>query len=40
MATFIGIDGIPKGWVAVYVNDEGTHRFAHARRAAELLNVP
>jgi len=40
MATFIGIDGIRSGWVAVYLSDAGAQRFAHAQRAIELLNVP
>jgi predicted RNase H-like nuclease len=40
MATFIGIDGIPGGWVAVYLNDDGSHRFAYADRADRLLAVP
>jgi predicted RNase H-like nuclease len=40
MAIFVGIDGIRNGWVAVYLNDDGNHRFARAERAAELLSVP
>lgn len=40
MAIFAGIDGIRDGWVAVYLNDDGNHRFARAKRAAELLSVP
>jgi predicted RNase H-like nuclease len=38
--TFIGIDGIPKGWVAVYLRDDGQQRFARADRLAKLLDVP
>src|SRR3569832_74562 len=40
MTVFIGIDGIPRGWVAVYLSDDGTHRFARADRLAKLLGVP
>ena len=39
MAIFIGIDGIPAGWVAVYLSDDGNHRFARAKRAVELLSA-
>jgi hypothetical protein len=38
MATFIGIDDIPGGWVAVYLNDDGS--FAYADRADRLLAIP
>src|SRR3954452_19846552 len=38
MTVFIGIDGIPKGWVAVYLSDDGKHRFARADRLAKLLD--
>jgi hypothetical protein len=31
---------IPRGWVAVYLNDDGSHRFGHAERAVDLLTVP
>jgi predicted RNase H-like nuclease len=38
MGTFIGLDGIPGGWVAVYLDSDGSQRFARARSAAELLS--
>jgi predicted RNase H-like nuclease len=40
MTTFIGIDGIRRGWVAVYLDGDGTQRFAHASSVAELLAGP
>jgi len=40
MSTFIGLDGNPGGWVAVYLNGDGSQRFAHAQFASELLSVP
>lgn len=40
MSTFIGLDGIPGGWVAVYLNSDGSQRFAHAKWASQLLSVP
>jgi len=40
MGTFIGIDGIPNGWVAVYLNSDGSQHFARARSVAELLSGP
>jgi predicted RNase H-like nuclease len=39
VTVFVGIDGIPKGWAAVYLSDDGRHRFAHADRIAKLLDV-
>lgn len=32
-----GSDGIPNGWVAVYLSDAGTQRFEYAPRVVELL---
>ena len=40
MKTFVGIDGIPEGWVAVYLGDDGRQRFAYASSAARLLCDP
>src|SRR6266849_829252 len=40
MTTFIGIDGIRGGWVAVYLNSDGSQRFAYAKSAAQLLIDP
>jgi predicted RNase H-like nuclease len=40
MTTFVGIDGIPGGWVAVYLSDNGDQRFAYAKSAARLLADP
>jgi predicted RNase H-like nuclease len=40
MTTFAGIDGIPGGWVAVYLSDDGRQRFAYASSAARLLSGP
>jgi predicted RNase H-like nuclease len=40
MSTFVGIDGIPGGWVAVYLRGDGSQRFAYARSAAQLLSDP
>ena len=40
MTTFVGIDGIPSGWVAVYLSDNGDQRFAYAKSAARLLAGP
>jgi predicted RNase H-like nuclease len=40
VATFIGIDGIPRGWAAVYLNDNGNHQFGWAGCAKDLLRVP
>jgi predicted RNase H-like nuclease len=39
MATFIGLDGIPGGWVAVDLDEHGRHRFDYANRADHLLAV-
>jgi predicted RNase H-like nuclease len=39
MTTFIGLDGIPGGWVAVYLEKTG-HRFGYAATAGRLLDVP
>ena len=40
MTTFVGIDGIPGGWVAVYLSSDGGQRFAYAESAARLLADP
>jgi predicted RNase H-like nuclease len=40
MTTFVGIDGIPGGWVAVYLGANGRQRFAYARSVARLLSDP
>jgi predicted RNase H-like nuclease len=40
MTTFVGIDGIPGGWVAVYLSGDGRQRFAYASSAARLLSGP
>src|SRR6266436_1188028 len=40
MKTFVGIDGIPGGWVAVYLNSDGSQRFASATSVAQLLSDP
>jgi predicted RNase H-like nuclease len=40
MTTFVGIDGIPGGWVAVYLDSDGGQRFAYAKSAARLLIDP
>ena len=40
MTTFVGIDGIPGGWVAVYLSDDGPQRFAYAKSVARLLADP
>jgi predicted RNase H-like nuclease len=37
MAVYIGIDGTPVGWVAVYLDDEGHQDFSGGRYADELL---
>jgi predicted RNase H-like nuclease len=38
--TFVGIDGIPGGWVAVYLDSSGGQRFDYAKSALELLSAP
>jgi predicted RNase H-like nuclease len=38
MTTFVGIDGIRGGWVAVYLSGDGSQRFARAKSAAQLLS--
>jgi predicted RNase H-like nuclease len=38
MGTFVGIDGIPGGWVAVYLSTDGRQRFAYTMSAARLLS--
>jgi predicted RNase H-like nuclease len=40
MKTFVGIDGIPGGWVAVYLSGDDRRRFAYAKSAAQLLSDP
>jgi predicted RNase H-like nuclease len=40
MTTFVGIDGIPGGWVAVYLNSDGGQRFAYAKAVGRLLADP
>ena len=40
MKTFVGIDGIPGGWVAFYLSGEGRQRFAYGKSAAQLLSDP
>jgi predicted RNase H-like nuclease len=40
MAVFIGIDGIPGGWVAVYLNSDGQQYFRHAEFVYQLLVEP
>jgi predicted RNase H-like nuclease len=40
MTSFVGIDGIPGGWVAVYLSDDGPQRFAYAKSVAQLLADP
>ncbi|HKH00046.1 MAG TPA: DUF429 domain-containing protein [Bradyrhizobium sp.] len=36
-STFVGLDGIPGGWVAVYLRSDGVQRFAYAESAVRLL---
>ena len=38
VTTFVGIDGIRGGWVAVYLSGDGSQRFARAKSAAQLLS--
>jgi predicted RNase H-like nuclease len=38
MGTFVGIDGISGGWVAVYLSTDGRQRFAYTMSAARLLS--
>ena len=40
VTTFVGIDGIPGGWVAVYLSSDGSQRFAYAKSVARLLADP
>jgi predicted RNase H-like nuclease len=40
MGTFIGIDGIPRGWVAVYIDENGGRRFGHSSCLDSLLTAP
>src|ERR1700754_1912653 len=40
MTTFVGMDGIAGGWVAVYLRDDGGQRFAYSNSAARLLSDP
>jgi predicted RNase H-like nuclease len=37
MKTFVGIDGIPGGWVAVYLRSDGGQRFAYGKSIERLL---
>jgi len=37
MATFIGIDGFPNGWVAVEIDDSGRQWFGYATSIGRLL---
>jgi hypothetical protein len=34
MGTFIGIDGMPGGWVAVYTDEKRAQRFDYSCRLA------
>src|SRR3954447_25650086 len=40
LRTFVGIDGIRGGWVAVYLDGDGSQHFAFAKSAASLLSAP
>src|SRR3954471_19103818 len=40
MKTFVGIDGIRGGWVAVYLSGDGRQRFGYGNSAARLLSDP
>jgi predicted RNase H-like nuclease len=40
VATFVGLDGIPGGWVAVYLIGDRERRFAYAKSVAQLLVDP
>jgi predicted RNase H-like nuclease len=40
MTTFIGIDGIPRGWVAVYIDERRALRFCASARIDDLLSAP
>ena len=40
MATFVGLDGIPNGWVAVYLSGDGRQQFADGKSASRLLADP
>jgi predicted RNase H-like nuclease len=40
MGTFMGIDGIPGGWVAVYIDEKEGQRFDYSSRLAPLLDAP
>jgi predicted RNase H-like nuclease len=38
--TFVGLDGIRNGWVAVYLSSDGCQRFASGKSALLLLTGP
>ena len=40
MMTYVGIDGIRGGWVAVYLKGDGSQHFAYASSVTPLLSDP
>jgi predicted RNase H-like nuclease len=40
MTTFVGLDGIRNGWVAVYLSSDGRQRFAFGKSVSLLLADP
>src|SRR5690349_13996971 len=40
MTLYVGVDGIPGGWVAVYINRNGAKRFDHSSSLGALLRLP
>lgn len=40
MGSFIGIDAFPRGWVAVYLHEDGRQEFDYAPTVDRLLAIP
>jgi predicted RNase H-like nuclease len=40
MASFLGVDGFRRGWVAAWIDDRGSHGFHYARTIDEVIAVP
>jgi predicted RNase H-like nuclease len=40
MASYLGLDGFRRGWVAAWINDQGNHGFDYSSGLSRLLAIP
>jgi predicted RNase H-like nuclease len=40
MAQYLGLDGFRRGWVAAWIDDQGSHGFGYSASLGKLLSMP